>query len=379
MSHNIEYNETTGQYSFFTVKQPAWHNLVKPIDKSLNRHDALLQMQADYRVYKEQLEINGKKIPAWGVFRDDKPIHDGFLSTVKKDYFPIQTEEAMELADQIIGNIDGAHYITGGVLGNGERVWALIELPKVVNIDGVDPHTSHLLVTTSHDGTGALIFKLVMTRVVCANTLTAGLMENGADFRIIHTKNAKKRMQQALAVIQSTFSTIDTVEEKLNTLSHRMLTKEKFIDILNRLFPPKVATDANTGEEVKVTTAQRQNLLTDIILLAEKNDDNFVPEHKGTAYNLFNAITNYSDHLRRVRTTDTDQSLSHRRAEVAMFGQGAAFKQELLEVMLEETVGSELRPYRNYVHRAIDNGEAERAERANRRTLLDDILDGENN
>ena len=81
-----------------------------------------------------------------------------------------------------------------------------------------------------------------------------------------------------------------------------------------------------------------------MIRLYESNDRNAFPEHKGTAYNLLNAVTEWTDHLRTARLSDDKKDLGYSntraRYEAAIFGSGDTLKNKALEVILEDTAGN---------------------------------------
>ena len=100
----------------------------------------------------------------------------------------MQHDEGFKSIDALMKTADGAHYETAGVLGNGERVWALADLGLAAKV-GDDVQKGYLLFSTGHDGSLAHSYRLCMTRVVCQNTLSAALGEKTkASLTIRHTK-----------------------------------------------------------------------------------------------------------------------------------------------------------------------------------------------
>lgn len=116
------------------------------------------------------------------------------------------------------------------------------------------------------------------------------------------------------------------MEQKLNMLATRKMTREAMVSTLDRLFP---ATKSADGKPVETT--RRTNILGDILKLYESNDGNQFPEQRGTAYNLLNAVTEYTDHYRSARNGE--------RAESAMFGSGDRLKTQTMEVLMETAKG----------------------------------------
>jgi hypothetical protein len=121
-----------------------------------------------------------------------------------------------------------------------------------------------------------------------------------------------------------------SVEEKLNFLATRRVTREAVETVFDRLFPKPKAED---GAE-KESSTRRNNVLADVLAFYESNDGNAFPGQRGSAYNLLNAITEYTDHARSSRGGN-----GNGRAESAMFGSGERLKAQALDVILETANG----------------------------------------
>ncbi|HZH16128.1 MAG TPA: DUF932 domain-containing protein [Archangium sp.] len=78
------------------------------------------------------------------------------------------------------------------------RGWLLGELPEPMRVRGdPSPIKRYILGYCGHDGTTAITFKNVATRVVCQNTIGVALGErDGAEWHIIHTTSARVRLEE---------------------------------------------------------------------------------------------------------------------------------------------------------------------------------------
>lgn len=319
----------------------AWHQLGN-VTGVFNTWKELLQASgSNFRVVKRQLEYMGVKIDAYGTFRIDEAIPKGledkaipfenkgktgfasFLGTVGEGYEVIQHTTGFELLDSLVGSIDGAHYETMGTLDFGKIVWGQVN-PKLEIRVGDDVSTVFLTFLTSHDGSKATEVYETAIRQVCRNTVRIGSLKRLANsLRVKHTKNAQTKMEGWKAELVEISNVAMTMQERLNFLAHRQVTRESMETVMNRLFPVKKNAE---GEDEEST--RRKNNVAELLAIYESNDNNAFPEQRGTAYNLLNSVTNYVDH---VRSTKGDG-----RAVSAVFGSGDKMKSTALDIIFGE-------------------------------------------
>lgn len=349
MAHNI---------NTYIGRNAAWHNLGTVTNKYQTTDELLADPGFQYVVFKSQLHDGlGRLVNAWGTFRwDFKDKLAGnkdaaqFLGTVGEDYAVMQHEEGFKTIDALMKTADGAHYETAGVLGAGEKVWALADLGLTAKV-GDDVQQGYLLFSTGHDGSMSHSYRLCMTRVVCQNTLNAAISEKTrAKLSIRHTKNALSRLGDTREALTAMSDDVVRIEDKLNFLAARKMTRESVTSIMDRLFP-KTRNDDGVAKE----TTRRTNIIADVLKLYELNDGNAFPDQRGTSYNLLNAITNYTDH---------ERGQNDSRAEVAMFGSGDALKSKAFDIIMESSKGLEVISRPSYY---VGNGSTGSA-------LLDDVL-----
>ncbi len=290
----------------------------------------------NFQVFKSQLRDGlGRPVNAWGTFRwndADWQAKRGdaaiFLGTVGADYEIIPHIKGFAMADALMQTSTGAHYATVGTWDEGQIVWAQCDLGLSYRV-GDDVHKNFLLFCTSHDGSKRFQVKLVDTRIVCQNTFRAALREDTENaFSVRHTKNADVKLEEARKALSLVTDDIKTVEQKLQWLATRKMTREATVSILDRLFPPTEKTD-DSGNKVLTTSTRRNNVLDEVLKLYEDNDGDAFPEQRGSAYNFVNAVTNYADH-NRGRGTEAQK------AQSAIFGTGDKLKTSALELILAE-------------------------------------------
>lgn len=329
MAHNLK---------TYIGRQSAWHSLGTVVGNYLTWDEILKAGGLDFSVFKSQLHDGlGRTVKAFGTFRWDRSDRADkskaeFLGVVGEDYKVIQHSSGFELIDALMATTDGAHYETAGVLGNGEVVWGLADLNLGFRI-GEDEHRNYLLMVTSHDGSYSYQLRGVDERVVCNNTLDMALSEKTKSvFKVRHTKNAGDKIIDAQKALSNIAADSMAVQSKLSFLAGRKVTKESLAKIMDRLFPPTKKEDETGKVEVESST-RRENILADVLACYESNDGNAFLEQRGTAYNLLNAVTQYTDHGRRCQDGITGRAVS------AMFGSGKTLKSQALQVILETASG----------------------------------------
>ncbi len=309
-----------------------WHKLGEVSGKFQTWREMTAAAKADFHVFKSQLKDGlGRPVDAWGTFRwnqEDKEAGNAskakFLGTVGQDYTVIQHTEGFDLLDALVGQIDGAHYETMGTLDYGKVVWGQVD-PNISIRVGDDESSVLLSFHTSHDGSKAFDIYESMLRHVCRNTLRAGSLRRlASSLRVRHTKNAKNRIADLKTEIGEIRSVAMSMQERLQFLATRRVTKDSMVSVLDRLFPK------GENDGVEVSSTRRDNILADVLKLYEHNDGDVFPEQRGTGYNLLNAITEYTDHFRASNNNGKG------RAESSIFGSGAKLKQEALGVILGE-------------------------------------------
>jgi phage/plasmid-like protein (TIGR03299 family) len=370
MSDNISFNAQTGKHSFFS-RGAAWHKLGQNVSEAQTWEQAIQLAGLDWEVLKIQLNhpVTGQPIDTWGTFRSD---NNAFFGTVGSVYHPIQNKYQFDFVDSLLEMENGAHYETAGALGNGERVFCLAKIGEGFDVHGLgDKHEVYLLFTTAHDGKGSAKVFLTTVRVVCQNTLRMALTKDGKNaLSIRHTRNAEEKLVQAKMLIGAERVNEQELRRKLEILAERKIRRANIEDILTRLFPNDEATNK--------PTPQALTTMSGILERYEFNDGDAFPEIRGTAYNLVNAFTEYTDHIKPVRVTEERKSLTEGeiRAENALFGKGADFKTSVLDMILDQTKYCETRA----IHRPMVSvsGGAQVIELENvmpPKSLLDQILD----
>ncbi len=310
-----------GKPEVFVAGEPAWHGLGAHVQEAQKWSDAYTLAGLDWKVEKRPLyaewtsKVDGmaeyEKVPAWGIFRPDT---ERFLGVAGDDYTPIQTDRVFKCVDSLLAVEDGAHYVSAGALFGGELIWTLANVPEEIRIKGTDDVTKPFLLFANYHRPGkSAVAKLCTTRVVCWNTLSAALAESGNIFKIPHIPSVEKKIAKTREALFGIREQIRDMDAVMNTLAVTPVSAKVIREVLVEVIPNVEAS------------VQAQNKARDILGLFEMNDGNAFPSERGTAYNLLNGFTEYTDHVASFRqAAGEDDAKARKRA--ALFGAGEAFK-----------------------------------------------------
>ena len=313
MAHELESNPITGEASFASLREPAWHGLGTVFSDEVNTAKMLeLAKLNNWNVRLENVTmpstLTSDKEYLY-VVRDNPFIaeQNDVLGVVGERYRVLQNEELFSFGDNLLHG--GGRWETAGSLKGGRQVFGSIALERetVLDPEGVsDVVKSYLLVNTSHDGSIAIQASITPVRVVCANTLALALgAKRGKNaikqtFKIRHTQTAGGKVQaarEALGLATAYLNAFDTVA---NDLFQAKITDQKFNDILLTAYP-------KPDEASKAATTRWTNKI-DVINDIYKGQTNFMIA--GSAWGALNAMTERIDWYRNARGENSEAMLA---------------------------------------------------------------------
>lgn len=317
MAHNLNYNSRTGRYSFFSVKQKAWHNLGQIIEDYPTSAEAIKHAGLDYEVVKTPLFTTGSNIieTAQGIEIADCQLHvpnyfanirtdnNAVLGVVGKDYQIVQNREAFNFFDEIVGGGDGILYETAGALGNGERIFITAKLPDYIRVgNGDDVTEKYIFLTTSHDGSGSITAAFTPIRIVCQNTLNASLRTMNNVVRIKHTSGVKQRLDNAHKVMGLANTLSNQLEGIFNQWAKVQVSDNEVKKLIQlALCPNKETLDLiKKGAQDDISTVFK-NTVDDAFAYAMTSDTQQMNTTKGTLFGAYNAVTGYFQNVRNYK------------------------------------------------------------------------------
>lgn len=336
MTANLE--TVNGKTSFFSNREVPWHRLGTVTDAALTAEQALQEAQLDWDVSLAPALV---KVPGatrlvqvpdkFAVVRDN-PSTEGEpiipLGIVGNQYTPIQNREAFGFLDELIEAVGGAHYETAGVLGDGEKVFLTIKMPEdlVIDPNGANDHVEqYILVSNSHNGSSAFTAAVTPVRVVCQNTLTAGLRAAKRTWKARHTSNVAARMDEARRTLNLTVKYAEEFAAAAEQMIQQAMTDREFDKLTQRLYG--VGDDASG--RTKTAANEHRGELVRLFKEAPTNEN-----IRGTRWAAFNAVTEFEDWTREFKAGAT-VGREQRRAASSLFGPVAQRKEAAFELLLQ--------------------------------------------
>lgn len=302
MAHNIAKNIKIGGEAFVSGNnKKAWHNLGTVLEGQLTAWECLQYGGLDFEVATRPALVN---LPNKEGGFNQEVVPDTFVTyrtdtndifgTVGKRYTVVQNKDAFTFFDAITGGGE-AIYETAGALGQGERIFITAKMPDYVTIDGTDDKTEfYVLLTSSHNGKGAIQALVTPVRVVCQNTLSFALNNCINKVSIRHTKNAQIALEEAHKLMGITNQYASEMNQLFNHLKTVKVSDAQVQDVIAQLFP---ATDEDNvgGKTANMREAMFEGYQTGV------GQSGIV----GTAYGLMNGVTYYFDHLMNYKDDDS--------------------------------------------------------------------------
>lgn len=309
MAHNINFNSITGQHSFFSVKQKAWHGLGQIVENHPSSKEAIIYAGLDYEVEKIPLQTvsdklvisdNGSVIDYSGIavpqaFATIRTDNKFPLGVVGKDYHVVQNTDAFAFFDAIVSEGKGVLYETAGALGNGERIFITAKLPDTIRVGNGDDLTElYIFLTTSHDGSGSITAAFTPVRIVCQNTLNAAMVNKSNVVRIKHTQNAQSRLKDAYKIMGIAAKNGKEMEALFNHWSKVRITDSSIRRLIQLALCPNKETMEHLAKGAEGELSTRfKNTVDQAFAYAMSADSQLMETTKGTLFGAYNAVTGY--------------------------------------------------------------------------------------
>ena len=274
----------------------SWASIGTTID-STAVEDALTKANLNYEVAKETLYLaDGTRIPemvatTYTTTNKEGKVSKHILGTVGEKYEVVQNRDGFAFVDYIS---DGLKFVKGGMTHTG-MIYLIAELPEVDILgDGFKPY---VIFRNSFNGKYQLSAAITPLRIVCQNQFNFAFKHVENTINIRHSARAYDRMEEAKYVLQGVAQYMGKLNEIAKQFAGIKLNKTETEIAVNMLFP----TPDNADERAKLVLASQKASFVKML----DADDN--QNHKGNAWGLVNAYTDYITHtsIRKGRYEDS--------------------------------------------------------------------------
>ena len=314
MAHELEIDSVTGNTTFASFREPAWHGLGTVFEEEVNTQKMLELAHLDnWNVRLEEIAIpEGFSSDKTNYFvARTNPFNKAqtdVLGVVGERYKTLQNEDLFAFGDNILDG--GGRWETAGSIKGGRQVFGAIALERetVLDPNGVgDKVKTYLLVNTSHDGSVAIQASITPVRVVCANTLNlalgGGVGRNRAvkqSFKIRHTQTAEGKVVAAREALGLANQYMDEFDKMAKEMIEKEISNDMFQKIMLEAYPMP-------DKDVKGALSKWQ---TKTELIEDIYTGRFNDTIAGTAWGAFNAMTERLDWYRAGRKGNNESVLA---------------------------------------------------------------------
>lgn len=294
----------------FTVRTPSWHRQERWVlpEGTLGWEKARELAGIDWEVETEPIysvDDRGEydSIDGWqSIFRSDRDWgQEGRVLAVQPStYAVIKNAEFGNIINDVIGADQDEQIVFESLMSlyGGRMIVALCHFNEPLKMSWDNSETfRYLALCSRHDGQGGLRGIPTNVRVVCANTLNAAEAFDGrrVGFTVRHTATWEQKLAEVRASLVITRQEGKKWVEFAEQLALWNASSQRRESYLKRMFP--VADDMTT----RMMTNAENNRQSVRMLLESPTCESI----KDSAYGLFMATTEWSDHVRKARSRNS--------------------------------------------------------------------------
>lgn len=321
MAHALTFNSKTEkfEFAFSGSREQIWHSLGQAMSDDMTLDQWKTEAGMDWEVFSSKVmyqagletkTMDDKKV----LFRSDS---SEAMSVVGSDYKIVQPAQVIDFFSDLVG-IHGLKLSAAGTIMGGRRFWATADLGNGFETVSGDTINGQLLLATSIDGTLATIAKVVSTRTVCQNTLTAAIGENSKNLvKVTHRSTwDATQVKLDMGLISDGWGKFADNMKKLATVEITDMDANAYF--VNAVYDKNKTAEDQTWGAVKTVNSLMS-------LFKGGMGAEFAPN---TAYNVLQAVTEFTDHY-GVRKVDAGRKFME-----SSFGKGDEFKTKTYEDMM---------------------------------------------
>lgn len=282
--------------------------------------EAIEQSGLNWEVNKLPIYLkDGTQVPRnFAMQRSD---NGDFFGTVGKNYTTLQNKQAFAFFDTLVA--DGvASYEAAGATQHGSRVWVRASLNESVEIGDKDKIGKYVVLSNTHDGTGAVHVFVTPYRFICSNALSAmvvGAKRNGEIYSIRHTAALNAKAKEALKTLESVNNTYKSLEVSWKMMAEFIMPPVKIDQYFEKLFP-NTEDKKNRGKQIREEVRH--------YLATGRGSELGIDK---TLWGSYNAVTEFLSHNMNARKGQTED----KHFDSLMFGTRSKKNEEAMKLALE--------------------------------------------
>ncbi len=345
MAHEIQEHDTV-----MVTGTQAWHGLGIVVEDAPSPDAALQIAGLDWTVDPAPIYAMHEHAPSGEVSRIVCEAHVANVRSDTRDvlgivgagYQAIQNKELAELVWKASDEGAIPRVESAGSLKNG-RVTFMCSRMETMLVGGKDPLAPFFSLINGNDGTRALLGMGHTHRVVCNNTADFAIFESERTGNIVslrHTSSIKERIKSIGQMFEGKTQQLAEFKERADALySRRLNTKEVqrfFLDVYTNHIdhippaytPSLTTTKSDSGMKEDERLRRKAEKTVGSWLMNFESPTCTKNGCSGSAWAALNAVTEWSDHQRTVRTTKMSANATQSRQYANLIGSSKQFKRE---------------------------------------------------
>ncbi len=264
------------------------YRLMKPLSDCTNIDDVLKTINGDFAVEKRDtffLLRNGdyrKVRDHQAIVREDDEMD---LSVMKDRYGIVQFAESVAFVDDIISQ-NKATFYTGACVDGGKKLIVILKGIDHVDLGNGDKFEQFITVSSSHDGTGAMVAMCTPIHNVSQTVFTP--FSGKGVLKIKHAALAKRRLATARLVLGDMTSYWSDFSSAVKRLSQVTITDQEAKDYFAMLYPGDKTRVINTREKL-FNIYHLHGMCVKL------------PSCRGTLFGAFMAVLQHADYYKLVK------------------------------------------------------------------------------
>jgi len=305
-----------------------WHGLGVQVDEAVTAVDAMKLAALDYEVdrFPASVQIGEEWVEVPGVYCIGKKIQteEGELTSifsgvsVGSRHELLQNQECFEFIDEVVGSVNGAHYLTAGAIEGGKKTFITAQMPQWAEPVLGDIVHMNIVMTNAHDATESTQLFTCEDRPVCKNTRRLALRNAKQSYTFRHSKNMRQRIADARNALGLSALDFAAFAEVVTEMPKIKVDPARFIDDVLDNVPrysqilkaevewgiERLVADMNlVSDEARDEAARRFGRMIarrasfkDDMMNRYESETNSAP---GTLWGAYNAVTEHANHSLR--------------------------------------------------------------------------------